>query len=99
MPAYLIAQTEELRDLNALQEYVGQVIPLMARFGGRYLLTSLAVEVLEGEGPTLAVAVAEFPSMDQLRAFYAAPEYAPLRALRQQSARVRLLAADVPVAG
>ena len=99
MPAYLIAQTEALHDLAGLQQYVAQVVPLMARFGGRYIITSLATEVLEGEGATLAAAVAEFPSMDQLRAFWAAPEYAPLRELRQRSARIRLIAADVPAPG
>ena len=96
MPAYLIAQTEALHDLAGLQQYVAEVIPLMSRFGGRYIITSLATQVLEGEGPTLAAAVAEFPSMERLRAFWAAPEYAPLRALRHRSARVRLVAADVP---
>ena len=96
MPAYLIAQIEALHDLTGLQEYVAGVIPLMGQFGGRYIVTSLAAEVLEGEGPTLAAAVAEFPSMEQVRAFWAAPEYAPLRELRQRSARVRIVAADVP---
>jgi uncharacterized protein (DUF1330 family) len=96
MPAYLIAQPEEIYDPAGLQQYVEQVIPLMATFGGRYIITSSAVTVLEGEGATVGAAVAEFPSMEQLRAFWAAPAYAPLRALRQRSLRVRIIAVDVP---
>jgi uncharacterized protein (DUF1330 family) len=96
MPAYLIALPEEIHDPSGLQEYIQQVIPLMAQFGGRYIITSFAVTPLEGDITNVGAAVAEFPSMEQLRAFWDAPAYAPLRELRQRSLRVRIMAADVP---
>lgn len=98
MPAYLIALPEEIHDPAGLQEYVQQVIPLMAQFGGRYIMTSFAVTPLEGEFSNVGAAVAEFPSMDQLRAFWNAPAYAPLRELRHRCVRVRIMAADAPPA-
>jgi uncharacterized protein (DUF1330 family) len=99
VPAYIVAQVEELMDMDGLQQYIQQVIPLMERFGGRYIISSFAVEVLEGDGPALAVAVSEFPSIEQLQAFWGSPDYVPLLALRNRSARVRLLAANAPPTG
>jgi uncharacterized protein (DUF1330 family) len=40
------------------------------------------------------VVVLEFPDMGQLKAFYNSPEYRPLIALRQQSARSSLFAVE-----
>lgn len=99
MPAYLIAQPEEIFDQAGLQEYINGVIPLMARFGGRYIITSFAVDRLEGDSHAIAAAVAEFPSIDQLRAFWNSPEYVPLKQLRRRSIKARIIAADVPAEG
>ena len=96
MPAYLIALPEEIHDPAGLQEYIRDVIPLMAEFGGRYIITSFAVTPLEGEISNVGAAVAEFPSMEQLRAFWDAPAYAPLRERRQRCLRVRIMALDAP---
>jgi uncharacterized protein (DUF1330 family) len=40
------------------------------------------------------VVVLEFPDMGQLKAFYNSPEYRPLIALRQRSARSSLFAVE-----
>jgi uncharacterized protein (DUF1330 family) len=98
MPAYLVAQVDEVRDPAGMQEYVVGAAALMAKFGGRYLVAAFGPEALEGPPPPLAIAVAEFPSIEQLRAFWSAPAYAPLRELRHRSAVVRLLMSDAPTA-
>ena len=96
MPAHLVALVDEVLDPAGLQQYAGAVSELMSRFGGRYLFASFGPRVLEGSGPLQAVAVAEFPDADRIHAFWSAPEYVPLRELRQRSARVRIYLADAP---
>jgi uncharacterized protein (DUF1330 family) len=97
MPAYLIANTEEIFDLEGMRLYVEGVIPLMAAYGGKYVVSSFAIERLEGTEPVpLAAAVAEFPSLEKLRAFWTSKEHAPLKELRHKSMRVNLIIADVP---
>ena len=36
----------------------------------------------------------EFPSLEQARRWYASPEYAPLLAIRQKTARSKILLVD-----
>jgi uncharacterized protein (DUF1330 family) len=97
MPAHGIVQIEEVLDPAGLQQYVEQVVPLMAQFGGRYIITSFQTEPLEGGWHPQGIAVVEFETADQLRAFWNSPEYEPLRQLRQRSVRTRIIMADTPV--
>ena len=99
MPAHLVALVDEVIDPAGLQQYAGGAAELMARFGGRYLFASFGPRSLEGGGAVpQAIAVAEFPDADRIQAFWHAPEYVPLRELRQRSARVRIYVADAPPA-
>ena len=94
MAAYVIAQVDEVRDPSSFQQYAQQAAVLIVQFGGRYLAASFAPEAMEAHGAPQALAVAAFPGLAEARAFLAAPEYAPLRALRQRSATVRVLLVD-----
>lgn len=94
MPAYLVAQVDEVRDPSGMQQYAQQASALIGQFGGRYLAASFAPEAMEAHGAPQALAVAEFPGVSEARAFLAAPAYAPLRTLRQRSATVRVLLVD-----
>jgi hypothetical protein len=53
------------------------------------------MDVVEGNvGPHLVPAIAEFPTFAPLRAWYDSPEYAPLKALRQQHNRFDVMPVD-----
>jgi uncharacterized protein (DUF1330 family) len=84
MAAYLLANIR-VKDPARFVEYREKVAPLIAAFGGRYLIRGGAVAPLEGAKVFERVVVLEFPDMAKLRAFYDSPEYAPLIALRQQA--------------
>ncbi len=84
MPAYLVANIT-MKDPVAYAEYGRQVAPLIARFGGRYLIRGGAAEAVEGAAFNRVV-VLEFADMAGVKAFYFSPEYAPLIALRQRAA-------------
>jgi uncharacterized protein (DUF1330 family) len=84
MAAYLIANIR-VKDPAKFAEYRDKVAPLIAAFGGRYLIRGGAVTPVEGQPALERVVVLEFPDMPKLRAFYGSKEYAPLIALRQQA--------------
>ena len=81
MAAYLIANLQ-VTDPERFNQYREQVAPMIARFGGRYLVRGGKVEVVEGNPGLHRVVILEFPTVERLREFYGSPDYAPLLALR-----------------
>ena len=84
MAGYLIANIE-VTDAKTFEDYRNQVAPIIARFGGRYLVRGGATVMLEGAAAKRLVVI-EFPTLDAARAFYDSAEYAPVLALRLASA-------------
>jgi uncharacterized protein (DUF1330 family) len=82
MPAYLIVE-HAITDPVVFEEYRVRVGPVIAQFGGRYLTKGGSHKVLEtAHWLPDRVAIIEFPDMAALDAWYASPEYEPLKALR-----------------
>ena len=64
----------------------------IAQFGGRYLAKGAQLDLLEGDGPApLAMAVLEFPSLEQARAWFASEDYQKAAAIRRGGAKNRFL--------
>lgn len=93
MPAYLIAEVD-VTDPAAYEEYRKQVPPIIAKYGGRYLVRGGKVESKEGGWTPPRFVIVEFPSMEQARRFYDSPEYAPVLAIRKKASRSRLILAE-----
>ena len=93
MAAYLIADTQ-ITDNQTYDEYKRQVAPVIAKFGGRFLVRGGRHEVLEGNWQVHRLVVIEFPSMQVLKSWYNSPEYAPLLAMRQPAATDHLVAVE-----
>jgi uncharacterized protein (DUF1330 family) len=90
MVAYVVLVAREVpEDPRVMGPYQDAVEATMARYGGGYrTLLRHRVTVLEGDiGPQRGVVVVEFPSYEQAWAWYHSPEYASLRALRQEHMR------------
>jgi len=85
MPAYYIGE-HKITNAEVFEEYLAKVMPMIERFGGRYLTKRGTHEVLEGDWQPNRVVIVEFPDMASIRKWYAAPEYQPLIALRQSAA-------------
>lgn len=60
-------------------------MPLIARYGGRYIIRGGEVQELEGHLGLKRLIVLEFSKVEAARAFYDSPEYQPVKALRLQS--------------
>ena len=90
MPAYVVVEIE-IHDAATYDRYKALVPPTITAYGGRYLARGGAVETLEGDWKPARVVLLEFPSAERARAWWSAPEAAHIKALRQQSARTRMI--------
>lgn len=92
MAGYLIANLE-VTDPAGFEEYRKKVSPLIAQFGGRYLVRGGEVRTLEGNLPIRRLVVLEFPSVEAAQRFYDSPEYQPLLKIRLASTKSDLVLA------
>ena len=93
MTAYWIGE-HAIIDPSKFEEYLRNALPMIERFGGRYLTRVGAHEVLDGNWHPNRVVVIEFPDMATIRAFYHSPEYQPLIALRRSAATDVIIAIE-----
>lgn len=90
MAAYLIADIEVL-DPVGYEQYRAGVPATIARYGGRYLARGGPTRVLEGQWSPSRCVILEFPSLAQAEAWWASPEYQPMRAIRERTSRSNLV--------
>ena len=94
---YIVAELA-IADADAYREYAALVPPIVAKYGGRYLVRGGESAAREGAPPAGRVVVIEFDTIAAARAFYDAPEYqaiAPLR-IRAANSRVFLVEGTPP---
>jgi uncharacterized protein (DUF1330 family) len=85
MAAYFIVNLD-VKDRERFEAYRQQVVPVVEKHGGRYLVRGGELHPVEGDLGLKRLVVLEFPSLEAARRFYGSPEYAPLLRLRQESA-------------
>jgi len=97
MPAYVLILWEESLapwsdDPTDIAFYSDHNEATMAAFGGGYLrLSEYHMEIVEGGPvPALGVSLAEFPSMEQARAWYDSEACQPFKAWRKACGRFTL---------
>lgn len=86
MRGYLVFDIE-ITDAEAWAEYRRVAGPIMAASGGKFLMSSQTVDVLEGDWHPASLSVVEFPSYEAARDFYHSPAYQGTVALRQRASR------------
>jgi len=79
---YVIAQIN-VTDPEAYKDYVAAVSPVVAQFGGEYLVRGGPAEHFESAPVGARTVVIRFPSLQAARNWYHSEEYAPVRAMRQ----------------
>ncbi|HEX6297524.1 MAG TPA: DUF1330 domain-containing protein [Burkholderiales bacterium] len=90
MAAYVIGEIE-VTDPATYEEYRKQVMAVVTKYGGKFIVRGGRVESLEGDWAPKRFVALEFPSMEQAQRWYRSPEYAPLIALRQKASRGKLI--------
>jgi uncharacterized protein (DUF1330 family) len=93
--AYIVAELTEISDPAAFDQYRDQVIPLVERYGGKYLAVTDQAEALEGDWtPHPLLVLIQFESMERLQEWYNSSDYEPLKELRHRCATTNVVAAE-----
>jgi uncharacterized protein (DUF1330 family) len=74
----------------AYKKYLAAVTPVVAQFGGKYLVRAGRVIPLEGQAPAGRFIVIEFPSLAVAQQFEDSPQYKAIAPLRKKASRTRL---------
>ena len=93
MPAYVLVQVD-VKDPVRYEDYKGMVPPSLAKYGGRFLVRGGKTHTMEGDWAPKRFVLVEFPSVEQAKAWWASPEYAEAKALRQATSESHLLIAE-----
>ena len=90
MAAYLIADID-ITDAAVYEEYKREVPATQQRYGGKYLGRGGLTKVLEGDWEPHRLVIVEFPDLASLMKWYTSPEYSRLKAIREKSAKTRII--------
>ena len=93
MVAYWIGE-HAITDPAKFDNYLRQAIPIIERFGGRYLTRVGVHEVLDGNWHPNRVVIIEFPDIAAVRGLYSSAEYQPLIALRRSATTDVIIAVE-----
>ncbi len=90
MKAYVLVNIT-IRDPERYKDYIQAATPTVAAHGGKYIARGGRAERLEGSVPTNRIAVLEFPSYANAKAWYDSPEYRAALAIRKTCASGELI--------
>jgi uncharacterized protein (DUF1330 family) len=93
MAAYIVVQVD-VKDPARYADYRTMVPPTLAKYGGRFIVRGGRTETLEGDWSPKRFVVVEFPSLEQAKAWWASPEYAAAKALRQATSETQMIVAE-----
>lgn len=93
MSVYVVNEIT-VTDLPTFQTYAVQVPAILAKFGGRYIVRSGAVEAIEGEAPKERIVILEFATREAARAWRTSPEYSAILPIRDGSSTSRVYIID-----
>ncbi|MDR6867604.1 uncharacterized protein (DUF1330 family) [Microbacterium resistens] len=92
--SYIFVRRGAVYDSARYEAYREQIVRLLPRFGGRYVVRGAEEEHLEGEFELRRDAVLEFGSPEERRRFWDSEEYARLKELRAGAVDVHVVALD-----
>jgi uncharacterized protein (DUF1330 family) len=77
-------------DPEAYKQYAAAVTPVVAKFGGKYIVRGGQTVAVEGDAPAGRIVVIEFDSLVAAQSFEDSAEYQVVVALRHKAARSRV---------
>jgi uncharacterized protein (DUF1330 family) len=90
MPAYVIVEVG-IEDPIGYEEYKKLTPASIAAYNGRFVVRGAKTESLEGDWNPQRIVVLEFPSVERAKEWWHSEEYAPAKAIRQQTAKTKML--------
>ena len=86
---YVISEIT-VTDPDAYKQYAAAVPPIVAKFGGKFLVRGGQTLAVEGEPPRGRIVVIEFDSLAAARSFEDSPDYQAVAPLRHKAASSRV---------
>jgi uncharacterized protein (DUF1330 family) len=80
----------DITDMDRFREYTLAIVPIVQRFGGRYVVMRGARADLEGDWGQTRIVISEWPSMAVAQAFWDSPEYREAAKLREGTGTFRV---------
>ena len=93
MPAYIIVDVA-IHDAAEQEEYKKLTPASIAAYGGKFIVRGTQTETLEGDWQPGRFVILEFPSLEKAKAWWASPEYAAAKAIRQRTANTKMIVVD-----
>jgi uncharacterized protein (DUF1330 family) len=90
MPAYIISRVK-IDDPQTMTGYMAQAPATVESYGGKYLVRTPDIEVLEGEADYDRMVVLEFPDREKALAWYHSEEYRELRETRWSASQAHIV--------
>ena len=88
--AYIIAEIEVF-DTAAYENYKTAVVPIVAKYGGRYIVRGGQIKPIQADAPRGRVVVLEFANLAAAEAFLKSDEYRPVADIRHKTAKSRIM--------
>jgi len=93
MPAYVVIDIE-VNDPATYEDYKRLAPPAIAAYGGRYLARGGRTATLEGDWSPKRLVILEFDSVERAQAWWASPEYAEAKSLRQSCSSAKMVVVE-----
>ncbi|HLW36619.1 MAG TPA: DUF1330 domain-containing protein [Chthoniobacterales bacterium] len=90
MAAYLIVDIDII-DRVAFAEYRKAVVPLIQKYGGKYVAVGDQIETLEGDWSPKRIVMIQFPSMERAKEWFSCEEYREPCKIRKRTAKTNMI--------
>ena len=93
MAAYIIVEVE-VHSPQEYEEYKKLTPGSLLNYQGKFIVRGGITESLEGDWNPKRIVIIEFPSLELAKNWWASEEYASAKALRQRTAKTRMIAVE-----
>ncbi len=90
MSAYVIVEID-IFDVAGFGEYRKAIVPLVQKYGGKYIAVDDQIETLEGNWSPKRIVMIEFPSMERAKECFGCEEYREPRKIRKRTAKTNMI--------
>ena len=93
MPAYILVEVQ-VHDPATYEDYKKLVPSSLEPYGGQFIIRGGKTETLEGSWSPARMVMLEFESVEQAKQWWASPEYAEAKAMRQRAAKTEMIVVE-----
>ena len=93
MAAYIIVEVD-VQNPAEYEDYKKLTPGSLVNFQGKFIARGGKTETLEGEWNPKRIVILEFPSFELAKKWWASEEYADSKALRQRTAKTKMIAIE-----